>query len=355
MSRLQEAIDHLNAAAEHIETKRYLSMTLGKVAEALEEMNANHKTLAGRTGDAFGRIVDVERTTNDLLNKLSGWQQEVNERLHRIETWYQISAKDTTEEQSVVFQAWSDVVEIVGRAEVSPYDYIGMEGIITEESNGYKVHMAEIEDCAWFPASSLKLVYRLKPRQQPEPNYVGSVMFDVGTQPPSNEDLLRAAGYVQKPTPFQVGDWVHDSYDNFIYQVTEVTKDHLMGVDEQGKEYCTQARHATKISKPTSQFKVGDWVRDTLDGTRFKVSSFDAEYVYGTDEEGEGYTVRRICVAKAEPPAPRFTFGDRVRHRDDLDWILFVREHGKYADVCSRSGTVYEVFLNDLQLDNNER
>lgn len=107
--------------------------------------------------------------------------------------------------------------------------------------------------------------------------------------------------FAGKPAPFQVGDWVQDRLLDIEYQVTEVTEDHLMGVDQRGREYCTQVRYASKI----------------------------------------------------DPPAPRFTFGQRVRWSEypNLVHLFICRYKDDQAQIVDDEGIIEYPYLEDLTLD----
>jgi len=287
------------------------------------------------------------------------------------------------EEQPTTFLPWHDVVEIVGPTSISMATdscFIGFEGVVTDTygDDEYRVQIAEAEDWFLFPASSLKLVYRLKPRKQVEPtfkageyvkdmptDYTYQIMADV-MQPQTHAQLrdpkdgqpvalsLDRLVKIDKPAPFQVGDWIYNQTYGHTFQVTQIEDNWLYG-DVDGKRFASYINRSTKVDPPKQAFKVGDWVRDERGyGGPVKVNNMDDTFVWGTDEQGQEHSFGKRFAVKIPAPAPRFTFGDRVRV-DNGDLVFrFVRADCDYtrADIYGEdSNLMHNIPISCLSLD----
>lgn len=233
-----------------------------------------------------------------------------------------------TEEPPTTFLPWHDVVEIVGPDEEGDRDFIGFQGIVIDKvhTSGYEERV-QIPDADmvvdYFPPTSLKLVYRLKPRAQAE----------------------------SQPT-FKRGEHVQNGYGDMFEVMADSSGSRVQvrGVADHAP-YALSVDDLVKIDPP-APFQVGDWVRDTRGyGLPTKIINMDDTMVWGNDTLGQHHSFGKRFAEKIDPPVPRFTFGDRVHWKEEPGWVLFVREHGMHADVCNRNGSVYEVLLQDLTLD----
>jgi hypothetical protein len=131
------------------------------------------------------------------------------------------------------FEPWHDVVEIVGPDAAGDHGCIGFEGFVTrrDEDNYLRVQLGEDDRWSYFPASSLRLVYRLKPR-------------------------------AQEPQPvFNMGDWAEELPTGNKVQILKVFSTYSTVEDNSGRRYNRTNGHLKKIDPAAPRFMFGDRVR----------------------------------------------------------------------------------------------
>lgn len=226
-----------------------------------------------------------------------------------------------TEEQSATFQPWHDVVEIVGPDAADDNGCIGFEGFVThyDVDNYLRVQLGEDGRWSYFPAASLRLVYRLKPRAQAEPE-----------------------------TKFKRGDIVRNIFDimEYTYEVMQDTNGPQVQLRDckTGQPRAYAADDLRKIDPP-APFQVGDWVRHKHSGVTFKIGSVAGEQIYGVGEDGATYATLQEFVEKIDPPAQRFTFGQRVRIEwGEIDHLFLGYDHyGTYGYVIGPDKNIHTI------------
>lgn len=275
------------------------------------------------------RSTKANGTTYADLTLLACALHEIRDRIEKSDNRIDDLYVDALTEQPApqpehTFEPWSDVVEIIGPDEEDDLGFVGVEGVLIDVLPGplYKVHVAEFGGNGCFPASSLRLVYRLKPRVQ-TPQMVAFQGLD---------SVINPKG-VSPQLGFKEGDWIYDEETDRQEEISEVHD--CTVVTKAGRIlYKPLVR---KINKP-APFQVGDWVRDTRDGLEFRIKKIEGDLVCGDTE----YVTRLTKhVEKIDPPAPRFTFGDRVRVEHDSDKMVFL-----YYDDDTRLGPGRAICVN---------
>lgn len=180
--------------------------------------------------------------------------------------------------------------------------------------------------------SDLIFMRRLKPRHQPEPTY--------GTEP-TNEDLLRAVGYVQKEPTFKAGNWIYDEETDRQEEITEV---HDRTVVTKAGRILYKSL-VKKIDNP-GLFQVGDWVETSVTKRHVQITGIQYNdlgkgVAQFTNAHGQTEYIGTEYITKITPPAPRFAFGDRVRWEECPEAEgLITSDHGNgWYDVAFKDGT----------------
>lgn len=273
--------------------------------------------------------------------------------------------------EHTTFQPWHDVVEVIGETDHGTKDFIGVEGFIIAESfdaSGilYEVRLSDETNTYYFPASSLRLVYRLKPRAQAEPPLprrfesgdrvvTGTgvrgrvrwhivehdryhILFDDGSEDaiPANELEL------DKPAPFKAGSYVKDIRDDVVYEVMQDGNGptlQLRDIHTNQPAKCL-INYLVKVEKQKpAPFQVGDWVEVNATQEQFQIAGINSDGV--VYDQSRVYYCHISRLTKIDPPAPRFTFGQRVRWSDDPQVEgLITSDHGNgWYDVAFKDGT----------------
>jgi hypothetical protein len=268
--------------------------------------------------------LDAAITAIYRLSAMGGDSEQVAyataQALEEIRDLLTVDKQSNTEEQSATFEPWSDVVEIVGPTSIvmaSDPCFIGFEGVVTDTygDGEYRVQIPDLEDWFYFPASSLRLVYRLKPR-------------------------------AQEPQPvFNAGDWIYDEETDRQEEISEV---HDRTVVTKAGRILFKSL-ITKIDKP-APFQMGDWVRDLIDDQTYQIANIDQRYLHLTN----GTRIEPRYVEKTNPPTLRFTFGQRVRcsyWKDKQCFIIGPAEIKDRMHVAIEGETYRTVHIETLTLD----
>lgn len=356
-----------------------------RIDDAIKNFRSRNEYFYGR--DDFNMMADALEEIRDRLNDLDDDKiqhqtafRDVHQRLDAL------TGKDTPPtEQPATFKPWSDVVEIVGPTFTGCNDFIGFEGFVVDyDSADYGVRINDEDDTYYFPASSLKLVYRLKERvfqgldgvintgKQPEPtipqfHYGQRVAFKSAPRPAESwkvisqsdvhvrldsvpwcadaHDLIVLPDAYDQPEPiFKTGEYVFDGTDGRNYQVMQDTN----GPHVQGRNLVSNQPvklHADFLTKAIglAPFHVGDWVQDGRDGPKFKLERV-GPVCFGYDQSGTAWENEAHRLHKITPPAPRFTFGDRVRFTKTYD-VFNEGDIGIFAELAHDNPSCCWVFL----------
>lgn len=307
------------------------------------------------------QIINDSVAIVDALEEIRDTFLKVSDELYTLKT----GQANTTEEQPATFLPWHDVVEIVGPTFMGSHDFVGFEGFVTDfDGSDYGVQMSDQDDNYYFAASSLKFVYRLKPRAQvaSQPLFkageyvqngygdVFEVMADVLSgqlraqcrQINTNQPCAISIDSLQRidaPAPFQVGDWVRD-HNDLGFQIEEIGEQWAYSTTPDDMRIARRVEKLTKIPAPAT-FAVGDWVRHKHSHKAFQISSVAGEQIYGM-LEGTIIATLQEFVEKIPAPAPRFTFGDRVRIEwGEIDHIFLGYDIGAYGSVIGPSRDIF--------------
>jgi hypothetical protein len=287
-----------------------------------------------------------------------------------------------TEDQSTTFEPWdcvrakpdTELHTYVGDAELvcGHFDSDGDRRVFNPDSD--EMHTAYF----YSKDSDLIFVRRLKPRTQAEPTYTfkagsyvkdirddvvyevmqdgnGSMLQlrDIHTNQPA-KCLINYLVKVEKqtPAPFQVGDWVRDHLHGNTFQITQIIGEWLYGDDQGPQRHASHISSAIKVDAPA--FAVGDWVRDDEDGFEGPIELiFDQGKRVRIKEDTSYYSRSVKYLRKIDPPAPRFTFGQRVRWSEypNLVHLFICRHKGDQAQIVDDDGLIEYPYLEDLTLD----
>jgi hypothetical protein len=234
-----------------------------------------------------------------------------------------------TEDQPTTFEPWdcvrakpgTELHTYVGDVELvcGHFDSDGDRRVFNPDSD--EMHTAYF----YSKDSDLIFVRRLKPRTQAEPR-------------------------------FKCGDLVRNIFDieEYTYEVMHDTNGPRVQLRDckTGQPRAFDADDLRKVEKP-APFQVGDWVRDNA-----VMDVFQVAYVEGDCVLSEGrLKCRHISgLEKIDPPAPRFTFGDRVVHYDVTGlFIRYVRSQiGITKEQCQFLGltdnNIHTCYAEELSL-----
>jgi hypothetical protein len=216
-----------------------------------------------------------------------GRQQSIAlaEALEEIRDLLTADKQPNTEEQPAPFAPWDCVKAKPGTKLYEEWgDTELMLGFGPDSEDEYRVFNPEVEyGChQYVGVNEIVFVRRLKPRDQAEPPMVAFQGID---------GVINTG---RQPAPFQVGDWVRDDEDGFEGPIELIF--------DQGKR--------VRIKEDTSYY------------------SRSVKY-----------------LRKINPPAPRFTFGQRVRIEwGEIDYLFLGYDHyGTHADVIGPDKNIHTI------------
>lgn len=339
MNKLDAAIKHFKVRANRATHDQVINDSMA-VADALEEirdlLTADKQPNAEEQPATFAPWDCVKAKPGSHLEQYTDDAELVLG--HRdLEGDWKVFNPDDAGERGVLYCQDNEIVfvrRLKPRAQAEPvYTFQGITGINTGYEPTFKrgEYVENIFDVERF-------IYEVMqdtngPRVQLRDCKTGQpIAFDA-------DDLRK----VDKPAAFQVGDWAEELPTGNKVQILKVFSTYSTVEDNSGRRYNRANGHLKKIDPPAA-FAVGDWVRDTRDGAEFQIEEIDNGFVGG--HIGERTIVRDSRhFTKIDPPAPRFTFGDRVRVEwGEIDHIFLGYDHyGTHADVIGPDKNIHNI------------
>jgi hypothetical protein len=245
--------------------------------------------------------------------------------------------QEVPEEQPATFEPW-DCVRAKPGSHLAQYTE-DAELVLGHRDSGGDWKVFNPDDAGergvlYCQDDELIFVRRLKPRAQAEdtePTFAARYINDVQAEP-----------------QFKAGEYVENIFDaeGRAYEVMHDTNGPQVQLRDckTGQPIAFDADDLRKVEKP-APFQVGDWVRDTRDGEELRViGSGDVSIMVQTKQ---GVDCLRLTqhLTKIDPPAPRFTFGDRVRVEwGEIDHIFLGYDHcGTHADVIGHEKNIHNI------------
>lgn len=157
------------------------------------------------------------------------------------------------------------------------------------------------------------------------------------------------------PNGFEPWDVVkdRDGIEYLVIRAVHADYYHVYNVDAEREDwfYSDELTLVSRRGKPAEPaFKVGDWARERVTGIVFQVAGISYENcVYNHDRTIYSHV---SCVDKIDPPAPRFTFGQRVRwNAYPSVQYLFLNMDAGSATIVDTYGQIAYPLIENVELD----